>query len=83
MNITSRKLRELDVIDEIIPEPLGGAHRNPTEAAGNLERFIVGSLRELKRTPVDTLIKQRYDRWRRMGHFLSMELQASSAVTTG
>ncbi len=83
MNITARKLRELDVIDEIIPEPLGGAHRNPTEAAGNLERFIVGSLRELKRTPVDSLIKQRYDRWRRMGHFLSMELQARSAVTTG
>ncbi len=67
MKVTARHLRKLDVIDDIIPEPLGGAHRDPAEAANNLERYIVRTLRELARVPVEKLIDHRYDRWRRMG----------------
>ena len=67
LKITAGDLKSLDVIDEIIPEPLGGAHRNPAEAAGNLERHIVGALRQLRRMSLDELLKARYDRWRRMG----------------
>ena len=67
MQLTSRKLKEFDVIDAIIPEPLGGAHRNPNEAYSNFERFITGSLRELNRVSLDTLLEHRYARWRRMG----------------
>lgn len=67
MKITARDLKDLDVIDDIIPEPLGGAHRDPAEAATNLERYIVRTLRELKSVPIDRLLQARYDRWRRMG----------------
>jgi acetyl-CoA carboxylase carboxyl transferase subunit alpha len=76
MKITSRDLKTLDVIDDIIPEPLGGAHRNPAEVANNLERHIVRTLRELKRVEMDHLLKARYDRWRRMGKVARLELQA-------
>ena len=61
MKITARDLKALDVIDDIIPEPLGGAHRNAAEAASNLERHIVRTLRELKRVPLDHLLKHRYE----------------------
>ncbi|MCD6303780.1 MAG: acetyl-CoA carboxylase carboxyltransferase subunit alpha [Planctomycetes bacterium] len=70
MKLTARELRALDVIDAIIPEPLGGAHRDPAEAANNLERHIVRTLRELARISIDNLLKHRYDRWRRMGKVL-------------
>jgi acetyl-CoA carboxylase carboxyl transferase subunit alpha len=67
LKLTARHLRSLDVIDDIVPEPLGGAHRNPTEAAANLERHLVHVLRDLKRLPVERLLEMRYQRWRRMG----------------
>lgn len=73
MKLTARSLKSLDIIDDIIPEPLGGAHRNPTEAAGNLEHHIVRSLRQLHRLPMDTLLQHRYDRWRRMGKVAHLE----------
>jgi acetyl-CoA carboxylase carboxyl transferase subunit alpha len=76
MKITARHLKSLDVIDDIVPEPLGGAHRNPTEAARNLQQHVVRTLRELKRIPTDKLLKHRYNRWRRMGRVLEMELQS-------
>jgi acetyl-CoA carboxylase carboxyl transferase subunit alpha len=79
MKITARHLKALDVIDDIVPEPLGGAHRNPAEAANNLERHIVRTLRELSRVPVDNLLKHRYERWRRMGKVIRLELQAQSS----
>lgn len=78
MKITARDLKGLDVIDDIIPEPLGGAHRNVAEAASNVERHIVRTLRELKRVPLDNLLKHRYERWRRMGKVLHLELQAAA-----
>jgi acetyl-CoA carboxylase carboxyl transferase subunit alpha len=67
LRITASSLRELGVIDDVIPEPLGGAHRNPAEAARNLERHVVGTLRELRRVDIDRLLELRYQRWRRMG----------------
>jgi acetyl-CoA carboxylase carboxyl transferase subunit alpha len=79
LRITARELKRLDVIDQIIPEPLGGAHRNPGEAAGNLERHVVHTLRELKRVGLDQLLKHRYQRWRRMGRVIQAELQAQAA----
>ena len=78
MKITAGNLKELDVVDGIIREPLGGAHRNPAEAAGNLERYVVGQLRQLKRLDVEELLKQRYSRWRRMGKVMHLELQAAT-----
>jgi acetyl-CoA carboxylase carboxyl transferase subunit alpha len=79
MKITARDLKALDVIDDIIPEPLGGAHRNVAEAAANLERHIVRTFRELKRAPLDHLLQHRYERWRRMGKVLKLEFQSTPA----
>ena len=67
LKITAKHLKRLDVIDEIIPEPLGGALRNPVEAAANLERYVVSALRRLRRIGSDELLTRRYDRWRRVG----------------
>ncbi|HAU37834.1 MAG TPA: acetyl-CoA carboxylase carboxyl transferase subunit alpha [Phycisphaerales bacterium] len=78
LKLTARHLKELDVVDEIVPEPLGGAHRSPAEAATNLERFLVRTLRDLKRLGPDELLRRRYDRWRRMGKVIHLELQTAA-----
>lgn len=78
LKLTARHLKGLDVIDDIVPEPLGGAHRNPAEAAVNLERHIVRTLRELKRVDSDSLVAHRYARWRRMGKVVDLQLQTQA-----
>ena len=77
LKLTARGLKSLDIIDDIIPEPLGGAHRNPSEAAGNLEKYIDRTLRQLGRLPVDALVQQRYERWRRMGKVAKLQMAAT------
>ena len=72
MKLTSRHLMDMDVIDEIVPEPLGGAHRNEAEAAANIERYIIRALRDLHRLSINEILKRRYDRWRRMGKVLHL-----------
>ena len=83
MKVTARSLQALDVIDDIIPEPLGGAHRDPAEAANNLERHIVRTLRELSRVSLDNLLQHRYDRWRRMGKVLRIPTAAAEGAEAG
>jgi len=70
MKVTAKDLRALDIIDDIVPEPLGGAHRDVAEAAHNIERHVVRTLRQFARVPIDSLLSHRYDRWRRMGKFI-------------
>ena len=82
MKITAKDLSSLGVIDEVIREPVGGAHRNPAGASANLERFIVRGLRQLKRTPVDELLETRYRRWRSMGKWLDLSAEFARAETT-
>src|SRR4029453_9303636 len=65
--LTSRDLRQMGVIDSIVPEPLGGAHRDPHTAAHSLEQYIAKTLRDLKRTKVENLLERRYDKFRNMG----------------
>jgi len=73
LKLTSRELKKLGIIDDIISEPLGGAHRNPQEAAASLEKWLVASLRELKRGRVDTMLKRRYNRLRGLGSFFQSD----------
>ncbi|MFP4355139.1 MAG: acetyl-CoA carboxylase carboxyltransferase subunit alpha [Phycisphaerae bacterium] len=80
LKLTAKSLQQLEVIDDIIPEPLGGAHRNPAETANNLERHIVHTLRELKRVDIDTLLDLRYKRWRKLGKTVDLQLQAQAAA---
>ena len=67
LKLTSRELRPLGVVDQVISEPLGGAHRDPRTAAHNLEQYIAKALRELRRYKVENLLERRYDRFRNLG----------------
>ncbi|WP_428937071.1 acetyl-CoA carboxylase carboxyltransferase subunit alpha [Fontivita pretiosa] len=81
LKLTSKDLLKLGVIDAIVPEPLGGAHRDPHTAAHNLEQFIVKALRELKRCKISTLLERRYEKFRHQGVFIeSSRRQGSRAV---
>ncbi len=67
LKLTSKYLKDLGIIDEVIEEPLGAAHRNPRAAADNIEKYIDKTLRELKRLPLEKLVDARYDRLRNLG----------------
>ncbi len=74
--LTSGQLLELGVIDDIIPEPVGGAHRNVAEAAANLEQYIGQGLRQLRRLSTEDLLQQRYENWRKKGKVLHLSAGA-------
>jgi acetyl-CoA carboxylase carboxyl transferase subunit alpha len=67
LKLTAPDLKAFGVIDDIVPEPLGAAHRNPREMAITLERRIGRYLRELKSVPTDVLLERRYEKLRRVG----------------
>jgi acetyl-CoA carboxylase carboxyl transferase subunit alpha len=69
LKLTARDNLELGIVDEVIPEPLGGAHRAPLAAAESLRKWIVTQLHDLKRVDPDVLVKRRYERFRKMGSF--------------
>jgi len=81
LKITSRDLRRLGVIDEVIEEPLGGAHRDPHQMAARMKMFLSRSLRELIPRPIDQLLEARYQKFRVMGEYL--EKAESQAVGAG
>ncbi len=69
MNMTSAKLKELNLIDTIVPEPLGGAHRDIESMATNLAEVLRTTLAELTALPIDNLLEQRYQRLMSFGHY--------------
>ena len=62
MGITSQRLKALGLIDEVIPEPLGGAHRNVKTACQNLKSALLASLDSLQKSDIEPLLKRRYAR---------------------
>ena len=68
LGITAGRLKELGLIDGIIPEPLGGAHRDIEQMATTLKQTLVQQLDLLERTPVDKLLSDRYQRLMSYGH---------------
>jgi len=70
LKLTAADLLTLQVIDEVIPEPRGGAHRNYQEAAATVKETLLRHLGELKDVPGERLLSERYQRFRRMGAFL-------------
>lgn len=70
LRLTSKDLIKLGVIDEVVPEPLGGAHRDQREAAANVKAVILKFLRELSHIPLDQLVEQRHEKYQQMGVFL-------------
>jgi acetyl-CoA carboxylase carboxyl transferase subunit alpha len=69
MRITALDLQRLKLIDGIVPEPVGGAHRNHQEVAATLKGAVAEAFRSLREMPVDALLEQRYQKFRAMGVF--------------
>ena len=69
MGITAQRLKTLGLIDRIINEPAGGAHRDHVAMAANLKKALQESLKQLSALPVDALLAQRYERLMSYGRF--------------
>jgi len=70
LKLTAKDLYQLGVIDEVIQEPLGGAHRDPELMAKKLAEAIERHLKELEKMDINELIKLRYEKFRRLGAFI-------------
>lgn len=70
LKLTSEHLKKHGVIDDIIPEPVGGAHRNPREMTNTLRTYLSRYLRDLADKPTPTLLQERYDKFRKIGPYL-------------
>ncbi|MBN2279485.1 MAG: acetyl-CoA carboxylase carboxyltransferase subunit alpha [Candidatus Marinimicrobia bacterium] len=67
MRVTAQSVRDLNIADEVLPEPNGGAHRSPAETAQIVKSAIVKYLKKLKKLPKDELLRQRLEKYSKMG----------------
>lgn len=72
LKLTSKDLYRLNLVDAIISEPLGGAHRNVHDTVHNVQEYIVKTLRDLKRMKIDNLLDSRYKKLRSIGRNISI-----------
>ena len=83
LKLTSRDLLKFGVIDGVVQEPVGGAHRDPFAAAQMMERFLGRQLRDLEqqaKADMDALLDARYDRFRRLGEFSEPSVDEAPAT---
>ncbi|MHC4619310.1 MAG: acetyl-CoA carboxylase carboxyltransferase subunit alpha [Planctomycetota bacterium] len=73
LKLTSKDLLKLQLVDAVIHEPLGGAHRNIHDTVWKVEEYITKTLRELKRTNIDSLLDARYKKLRNIGNNLAKQ----------
>jgi acetyl-CoA carboxylase carboxyl transferase subunit alpha len=69
LKLTSKHLLKLGLVDTVIPEPLGGAHRDPHTAGHNLGQYIAKTIRDLKRFKTPNLLERRYEKFRALGEY--------------
>jgi acetyl-CoA carboxylase carboxyl transferase subunit alpha len=69
LQLTAPSLQKLGIVDCVVAEPVGGAHRNHKEAAENLRAVLVKELEELGKLTVEELVEQRYQKFRAIGRF--------------
>lgn len=69
MKITAKDLKDFNIIDDIIKEPRGGAHKNPTKMLESIKKNILEALDEVKAKEISVLVNERYDKFRQMGNF--------------
>ncbi len=72
LRLTSTDLKKFGVVDDVIPEPVGGAHRNPREMANTLRGYLVRTLRLLGGTPMEELLQARYEKFRKLGEYTTL-----------
>ncbi len=80
LRLTSRHLSGLGVIDDVIPEPLGGAHRDTREMSTTLKTYLIRYLRQLRGKSTEELLNERYEKFRRMGVFETLTVAEPEAV---
>lgn len=73
LHLVPEELLKLGIVDEIIPEPLGGAHRDPKAMAEILKKALLRYLDELCSYPVETLLERRYQKYRKIGIFIERQ----------
>ena len=78
LKLTAQDLLKLGVVDEIIPEPEGGAHRDHDLAAANLGSALRQNLQRMTETPIEQLLKKRYEKFRGLGNFAEGKSAATS-----
>jgi acetyl-CoA carboxylase carboxyl transferase subunit alpha len=69
LKLNAENVKELDIVDVIIQEPLGGGHHDPQEVYNNVKNFLVEQWNILRRIPPEILLEQRYLKFRKMGMF--------------
>jgi len=80
LKITAKDLLHFKLVDEIIPEPLGGAHTDTAGTTANLKTYLLKHLEEVLALPVADRLKQRYDKFRAHGHFVEKVVSAENEV---
>jgi acetyl-CoA carboxylase carboxyl transferase subunit alpha len=73
LKLTPNDLVALGIMDEVIPEPLGGAHRNPPAMGEILKKKLIEYIDELSAIPIPKLLDQRYRKYRKMGQYIEIE----------
>ena len=69
LKLNAPELLSMGIIDAIIPEPVGGAHRDPAAAASNFKSAVLSALHEVMPIPIPKLLEQRYEKFRKIGVF--------------
>ena len=69
LGLTAKRLKSLGLVDKVVREPIGGAHRNPRQTATRLKAVLMNAIDELEQLPVDTLLQRRYERLRSYGAY--------------
>lgn len=82
LKLTSKDLYKLGLVDAIIPEPVGGAHRNVHDTVYNVESYISKTLSQLQRMGVDELLETRYKKWRSVGTDYTVKMSGRSGSQT-
>lgn len=73
LRMTANELKKAGIVDEILPEPPGGAHNDPKAMAQTIKDALIRAITELKSIPVDELVKNRYSRYRSIGQYREVE----------
>jgi acetyl-CoA carboxylase carboxyl transferase subunit alpha len=79
LKLTSKDLHRLGLVDAIIPEPVGGAHRSVHDTVYNVESYIARALAQLQRMEIDELLESRYRKWRSVGTDYTLQACRKSA----
>lgn len=82
LKLTSRHLLELGAVDDVIEEPVGGAHRDHHQMAARLKLYLIKMLQQLTAEPIESLVAARYEKFRHLGVFFEGQQEGSQTTET-